>query len=198
MLSRPGLGREASGVLSAQGAVAFAVLFETHRRSISQFVGRVVSARSEVEDVCSDVFLVAFRRFEELADLSELAAQSWLFRVAELLCLKGQRSRCRRDRAYGRVAATYVADDVPADEAYLRHAKRSALSDRVEVVLASLHPSHRSILLEYMDADGPSGRLLAEALGVTHVAVRVRLTRAKRAFRAEYQRVFGDPEHVTS
>ena len=174
----------------------FTLFFESHRGCIQRFVTRAVVERSEVDDVCADVFLVALRRFEEVAILPELAARSWLFRVAELRCLKDQRARCRRDLAYGRAAVTCVRNDVPVDDVYLTLADSAGRSDRVHVILASLHPSYREILEMCMDAGGPTGRQLAEALGVTHLAVRVRLTRAKRAFRTEYERAFGEYDRV--
>lgn len=119
-------------------------------------------------------------------DSAGAAARSWLFRVAELRCLKDQRSRCRRDRAYGRAATICVPNDGPVDDVYLRLADSVGRSDRVHVILASLHPSYREILETCMGAGEPTGRQLSEALGVTHLAVRVRLTRAKRAFRSTH------------
>jgi len=185
-----------SVVIDARMADDFTNFFKTHRECIQRFVTRAVSERSEVDDVCADVFLVALRRFEEVATLPETAARSWLFRVAELSCLKDQRSRCRRDRAYSRAAATCVPNDGPVDDMFVRLADSAGQSDRVHGVLASLHPSYREILEMCMEAGGPTGRQLSEALGVTHLAVRVRLTRAKRAFRTEYERVFGEYDQV--
>ena len=196
--SQPEAAMLESGVIGARTADDFALFFKTHRGCIERFVTRAVSERSEVDDVCADVFLVALRRFEEVATLPEAAARSWLFRVAELRCLKDQRSRCRRDRAYGRAAATCVPNDGPVDDVYLRLADSVGRSDRVHVILASLHPSYREILEMCMEAGGPTGRQLSEALGVTHLAVRVRLTRARHAFRTEYERVFGEYDQVAS
>lgn len=187
-----------SGVIGFRRTDDFALFFGTHRRSIERFVRRAVGEGSEVDDICADVFVVALRRFEEIANLPDSAARSWLFRVAELRGLEHQRSRCRRDRAYGRAAATFVPNERPVDDEYMRFDRRVELSNRVHVVLALLQPSHREVLRIYMDADGQTGRQLAEALGVTHLVVRVRLTRAKRAFRAEYGRHFGDCDQPAS
>ena len=85
----------------------FASFYLAHRRGVERYVRWSVGAMAEeVDDVCADVFCVALRRFDEIADLPTATARAWLLRVAAHRCLmpKEHRSRFRRDRAYRRIA----------------------------------------------------------------------------------------------
>ena len=154
----------------------------------------MTSTQADIDDVCSDVFMVAWRRFSEVCEAPDPAARRWLLRVAELRCLTVWRSHLRRDRAYERVAFdledTGDLCEVMAVEEYDR---RVDAVTQVETVLQSLGPSHVEVLR--LDMEGQfSGLQMAQLLGVSHLAFRLRLMRAKRAFRAEHQRLFGWPD----
>lgn len=171
----------------------FAVFFRVHRRGVERFVRwRIGGGTGEVDDVCSDVFYVALRRFDHVADLPESAARGWLLRVADHKCLKTHRSRFRRDRAYRRIATDddRVGYD-PFDDVFMESlGDDGQLAANAREVLAGLSDSHRRVL--QLDLDGPiSGKQMAEALGATEVAGRLRLMRAKRAFGDAYVQRFG-------
>lgn len=142
----------------------------------------------EVEDICGDVFEIAFRRFGELSSLPDFRARRWLLRTAELRCCTHHRSRRRRVVAVERLAGRSGA---PADsteeewEATLSAAQARQVAATVRAVLESLRPTDRQIL--QMDALADlSSREIASSLGVTPVAARLRLMRARRVFRSTY------------
>lgn len=161
-----------------------------HRRGVERFVQtRLATNQADIEDVCADVFVVAWRRFSEVRTEPEAAARSWLLRVAELRCLTQRRSGLRRDRAYERVELQPMSDDLLEDLYIDKLQRRAEAQSRVEPVLASLTPSYVEVLR--LDRSGRlSGEQMAEILGISHTALRVRLTRARRAFRTEHDRQF--------
>lgn len=171
----------------------FEAFFDAHRRGVERFVQtRMATNQADVEDVCADVFIVAWRRFGEVRAEPELGARRWLLRVAELRSNTHRRSGLRRDRMFGRVALEPIADDL-LEELFVNDLhRRSEAAERVESVLAHLRSQYVEVLRLDMSSD-LSGEQMAVKLGVSHVAVRVRLTRARHAFRAEYIRQFGEP-----
>ena len=145
-----------------------------------------------MDDVCSEVFVVALRRFDQISDLPSNTARGWLLRVANHKCLNVQRSRFRRDRAYRRVAVKPENDGYdPFDDVYLqRLGDDGPIAEHAREILACLPETIRTVL--QLELDGPiSGREMAVALNTTEGAGRLRLMRAKRAFGAEYAARYG-------
>lgn len=169
----------------------FLGFYGAHRRGVERFVQtRMDTNRADVEDVCSDVFEVAWRRFREVRAEPETAARSWLLRVAELRCLAQRRSRLRRYKAYERVELRPTPDDLLEDLYVDDLQRRAEAHARVESVVAALAPSYVEVLR--LDMSGRlSGEQMAEILGISHTALRVRLSRARSAFRTEHDRQYG-------
>ncbi len=170
----------------------FANFYAEHRQGVERYVRWSVGAMADVEDICAEVFCVALRRFDEIADVPPATARAWLRRVAVHGCLKEHRSRFRRDRAYRRFL---ICSDAgwydPLDDGFLaRLDDDGEVTRRAREVLASIPENHRQVLC--LNMDGPlTGMQMAEALGVTQTAARLRVMRAKRAFGAEYMRRHG-------
>lgn len=173
----------------------FAVFFDAHRRGVERFVGwRLGPVMAEVDDVCAEVFLVALRRFDEVGKLPVSVARGWLLRVADYRCAHAHRSRFRRENAYRRIAHDPDVEGFdPFDDVYLEQLSDDGqIAQRTREVLATLSETHREVL--QLELGGPlTGREIAEALGTSDVAGRLRRMRARRAFGAEYTRRFGWP-----
>lgn len=169
-------------------AEEFGLFFEAHFSGVRSFVRARVRGEQEVEDICGDVFEIAWRRFPELATLPDFRARRWLLRTAELRCCTHHRSQVRRMAAMDRLTGRSGAPIDTTDEWWqttVSAAEAREVAAMVRTVLESLRPSDRQIL--QMDALAElSSREIAVALGITPVAARLRLMRARRVFRAAY------------
>lgn len=154
----------------------FRALFESSYADVLRFTARRV-APSHREDIVAEVFLVAWRRVDELpADAGDTRA--WLFGVARNVILNTRRGE-RRERAL----AVRIADDafvaVTASEA-------DAAATRLDLVAAWRRlPARHQEALALAVWEGLSAAQAARVLGITPVAYRLRLSRARRALRHE-------------
>lgn len=157
----------------------FRAVYEATYVDLVRFAQRRVHP-SQAEDIVADAFLVAWRRFEDLpTDPGD--ARAWLFGIAQRTMLNGQRGDQRRQALTIRIAdASVVAQsgetwkDVDA-ELVARRLDLAAAWRR----LAPVHQETLSLAIW----DGLAGPQAAAVLGISPVAFRLRLTRARRALR---------------
>lgn len=154
-------------------STAFAELFaQTHRRVLG-YVLRAGATVADADDVVADVYVVAWRRFDDIPTDDPVP---WLLAVARNVARNQRRSRRRGDALLDRlqsqpiVAGTHDADTV-ADVAALRRA------------LAELSPTDRD-LLQLAAVEELSAAQIAKVLGCRPVAARVRLHRARTRLRS--------------
>lgn len=173
----------------------FAAFVGAHRIGVERFASRKLgSDPAAVEDVCADVFVVALRRFDEISGLPDHRARLWLLRVTELRCLNHYRARSRRDRAYMRVATDPLTGPDSFNELGFEFLEStSPIAERVQRALAMLSPAYQEVLRLDMFED-MTGPQIAKLLHTTPLAVRLRLMRAKRAFRQTFVEMFGPPQ----
>lgn len=127
------------------------------------------------EDAAAEAFLVAWRRLDEAPSEPE-AARAWLFGIARHVLLNQHRGD-RRQRALGIRLADHPNTLGPAgaDE------PSTLLLDlqRVWPRLTSAHQEALALTI-FEDLDAPAA---ADVLGISPVAYRLRLSRARRALR---------------
>jgi RNA polymerase sigma-70 factor (ECF subfamily) len=156
----------------------FREVYNATYADLVRFVQRRVDP-SHAEDVVADAFLVAWRRVEDLpTELGE--ARAWLFGVAQRVLLNGQRSEQRRHALTIRIADELVA----AGDEGLAGVDPEFVARRLDLVTAwrRLAPVHQETL-SLAVWDGLTGPQAAAVLGISPVAYRLRLTRARRALR---------------
>jgi RNA polymerase sigma-70 factor (ECF subfamily) len=126
-------------------------------------------APADVDDVVAETFVVAWRRLGEAPEFP----LPWLFVIARGVAANARRSGQRREALHERLVqqpAEHAAEtaDVPADAV---------------AALARLGERDRE-LLTLLAWDDLTPQEAAEALGISHAALRVRLHRARRRFLA--------------
>ncbi len=159
---------------------AFGILVRRYERLLFRIVGGFFRNPEDVEDVVQEAFL---RAFEGLSGFRLSAPLTpWLVRIA---------TRASYDRLRKRQRAREVAwEDLPPAQqraaqdlmAGAELGDQTAVRDLAERALASLPPKDRQVLI-LADAQGYSGPELAQALGCSSLAARIRLHRARRAMR---------------
>lgn len=152
---------------------AFEALFTRTYPDVLRFVARRAHP-SHAEDVAAEVYLVAWRRLDDLPDGD--GARAWLFGVARNVLLTDHRSTSRR-----------AALDVR-----LADARPRASGDDAELVAArvDLARAWQQLSVDQREClaltvlDGLASAEAAVVLGTSAVAYRIRLSRARAALRA--------------
>ena len=157
----------------------FRAVFEATYPDLVRFVQRRVHP-THAEDIVADAFLVAWRRFDDLpADAGD--ARAWLFGIAQRTLLNGQRGDRRRQALTIRIAnATIVAQ---GGEAW-KGSDSELVARRLDLAaawcrLTAVHQEALSLAV-WDELTGPQAAMV---LGISPVAFRLRLTRARRALR---------------
>ncbi len=156
-------------------ARAFEELVRRHLRSAHAVALGVLGNPADAEDVCQDAFLVALERLEECRDPKRFAA--WLMRIVRNRALNFRESRSRRQAEPLERAAEAAGGEDPG-----REAERSELRERLLAALAELPESQREVVLLH-DLEGWRHREIAQLLGTSEGAVRVRLFEGRRRLR---------------
>lgn len=158
---------------------------------------RMLNSEDDAKDAVQDAFLSAFRglaNFEGGALLS-----TWLHRIAVNAALMKLRTRKRKpERSIETLLPVYLEDghhaenfqewNLPADKAMMRAEQRAV----VRQCIGELPDNYRTVLIlrdiEELDTDE-----VAERLGVTPNAVKIRLHRARQALRTLLDPHFRSP-----
>ncbi len=156
----------------------FSDLFTETYAAVTRFIERRVHP-SHAEDLASEVYLVAWRRLDDVpVDLGD--ARAWLFGVARMTILAGLRGEQRRAALAVRVLAherlaSHRTGDLDPDLV----ARRLDLA-QAWTRLSAVHQEALALTVW----DGLDAPRAARVLGISPVAYRLRLSRARKALRA--------------
>jgi RNA polymerase sigma-70 factor, ECF subfamily len=87
---------------------------ETHRRELTGYCYRMLGAGSEAEDAVQETMVRAWKSFDAFEGRSSL--RSWLYRIANNVCIDMHRSPQRRARPMDMGPSTRTADAVLGDQ----------------------------------------------------------------------------------
>ena len=149
-------------------------LYAAHHAEIYAYLARMLRNDPLAADLTQDTFVKAYKAFDTLEDPNR--ARAWLYQIAGRTALDELRRRkiVRFIPWTGESRGTAAS----AEELVLR----ARLSADLERALARIPPRQRQALLlsELYDMTGLE---LADVLGVSHVAARALLTRARESLR---------------
>lgn len=161
----------------AGDARAFEELVRRHLRSAHAVALGVLGHVADAEDVCQDAFLAALEKLDECRDPERFAA--WLMRIVRNRALNFRESRTLREGEPLEGEAATEAGDDPG-----WRAEQSELRERLLAALGRLPASQREVVLLH-DLEGWRHREIADLLGTSEGAVRVRLVEARKRLRKE-------------
>ncbi len=141
----------------------FEALYAAHAGAVLAYARRR-GASGEADDVVAEVFLIAWRRLNDVPD----DARGWLLAVARRVQANARRGSSRQEALQARLASEPVAEPAGAPE-----------DGRLLAALAALREDDREALL-LVAWEGLSHRQAAEVLGVRESTFGVRVHRAKR------------------
>ena len=152
---------------------AFRALYGAVYPDLLRFVQRRTGSE-RAEDVVAEAFLVVWRRFDDVPQ-HEGHTRAWIFGIARNVLLNAQRGERRRDALGVRLATLAEAPHGDVAESTVNRVALAAawrrLSDAHQEALA---------LAVFEDLTAPQA---AAVLGISPVAFRLRLTRARRSLR---------------
>jgi RNA polymerase sigma-70 factor (ECF subfamily) len=181
-LSEPGL---AARPVLPSAPEEFSALYETHSRAVYYLALRYLGDPTRAEDATHDVFLKAYRKWNEFRH--ESSARTWLYRITINHCQNLAQTWHKRhifsnaDDAVWETAGTHLSDNP------LRVLEIKELGQRIQKTLESLPEEYRILLLLVAD-DQLSYQEVGELTEQSADAVRGKLHRARKTFAVAFQK----------
>lgn len=159
---------------------AFGALVGRYQRLAFRVAGGFLRNPADVEDAAQEAFIKAFAAMSSFRPGAPFAP--WFIRIATRVCYDRLRQRRRASEtawedlapAEQRAAQQMMAGSQPEDQ--------TAARDLAERALALLHPKDRQALV-LTHLQGFTTAEVAQAMGCSALAVRLRLHRGRRAMR---------------
>ena len=174
--------RDAVTLAPAAERAAFEELYTHYRVPLYNYIYRLVGHREQADDLLQETFVKAYRA---LADLPDGPGRTpWLYRIATNTCY----DVLRRRRLISWLP--WTRDDgeyEPAASPDENMGERYAMREDVQAALSTIPPNLRAPLLLHT-VHGFGYADIAQALGISEAAVKMRVSRARAAFRQAYQR----------
>jgi RNA polymerase sigma-70 factor, ECF subfamily len=150
------------------------VLFTRHHAEIYAYLARMCREPELAADLAQDTFVKAYKAYDSLEDPAH--ARAWLYQIAHRVAL----DEFRRRKIVRFLPWTGESRGAAPSAEHL--ALEGRFSGDMERALARMPERQRSALL-LAELHDLTGLELAAALGVSHVAARALLTRARESLR---------------
>jgi RNA polymerase sigma-70 factor (ECF subfamily) len=180
-----GPGRELIERLRSGDGAAFDEVYAAERDAIYRFLFRLCGRRDLAEDLFQETWMRLARHARALRLDTDLRA--WLYTVARNLHRSHARWAIVDRRALARLERWWYLDGAPASHRPDERAAAGAALSRLEAALAALPSAQREVLLLAVGEGLPQDQV-ARLLGLSHDAVRQRLSRARAALARHLER----------
>jgi RNA polymerase sigma-70 factor (ECF subfamily) len=151
--------------------IAFGELVDRYKNLVYGMVWRMVSDRSQTDDLAQDVFLKVYRGLPYFRGDARLS--TWIFRIVSNVC---SQARGRRTAELPGALPPREPGSIDAAFADLE------LRDRLDKAIAQLPENYRLLIAAHY-LDGVQYEALAETLDIPVGTVKTHLYRAKRRLR---------------
>jgi RNA polymerase sigma-70 factor, ECF subfamily len=174
---------------------AFAALAVAMRGELKRHCYRMMGAVQDAEDCVQEALLCGWREFSSLRD--ERMGRPWLYSIATRVCLDALRTRRRRQTLFGPSLDEIEPETGPWVEPWPGGVPPSGPERAQDIRLAfvsllhGLSPRARAVLLLH-DVVGMTAAEAGAALGISVVAARSALQRARTALPAREAMASGD------
>ncbi len=172
------------GSTSGEVGASSADLFASHHRKIRGYILSMVHDPVDADDLTQETFLRAHRKLDSVREPA--AVTSWLYQIATHLCYDWYRKESRQPRFDPLDAAdpaAAAAMGVESGEIRLDQVvEKAEMSDCVNEFLDGLSNDYRQVILLH-DCEGLTNPEIAQMLGASLDAVKIRLHRARRKLR---------------
>ena len=162
------MGRVARG-----GADAFEVLIDRHLGSVVTFCYTFCRDREQADDLAQEIFMRVFRNAASYRPVAKFT--TWLYKVAANLCInEAKKAKIRK--------TVSLDGPVGADPGPLTTAERHEAGKLIEQAIQAL-PEDQRVTLILVERQNLPYKDIADILGVTVSAVKMRVKRARESLR---------------
>jgi RNA polymerase sigma-70 factor, ECF subfamily len=178
---------------------AFEALLRLYERHVFAIIGSFLRRKQDAEDLAQDIFLKAYlaiRRFRPGAPFAP-----WLRRITINTCYDHLRKTRRRsevtftDLGESERDVMHILTEKGFPPTGTEGGDQVAARDLAERILAGLTPKDR-LVITLREVHGLEITEIADALGCSRAAAKVRLWRARRAMQAGLQRLIRQEEET--
>ncbi len=172
----------------------FGMLYEKFKRPVHSYIYRLLGSHEDADDLTQEVFTKAYVAWNDLYDRDNLS--SWLYRIATNLCIDQLRRR-KRISWWPLARRSNTAEQLNSDEelSYLPPdtggIPEIAEREHIRLALANI-PADYAIVLVLNAAQGVPYQEIGKIVGISPNAAATRISRAKRLFAGEYERLNGN------
>ena len=159
---------------------AFEELVRLTHVDVYSLARRLTGDPDDARDDVQEAYLRAFRSIGTFRGDAQFS--TWMYRITAN-CASTHRRRRTRHR-HLELADDHGGVDLDADHDPEDRATRAGLRDRLEAAISVLPPKLRSVVV-LRDLHGLSHRDIADELGITESAAKVRLHRARKRLQAD-------------
>jgi RNA polymerase sigma-70 factor (ECF subfamily) len=169
------------------------LLYEKYKRPIHTYVYRLLRSQEDADDLTQEVFLRAFVSWNDLYDRNNLSA--WLYRIATNLCV--DLLRRRKQISWWTLARhrPQLEEEVEMEDiSYSGGIPEVFEREHIRLTLANM-PEDYAMVLVLSAAQGLPYQDIATIVGISPHAAATRISRAKRLFTEQYQRLNTENAH---
>lgn len=174
-------------------ALTLTTLYEQFRRPIHAYIYRLLGNQEDADDVTQEVFIRACTSWDSLHERDHLSP--WLYRIATNLCVDILRRRKRiswwpltlRGRQ-DEQGEDILNDDMSAILAHSGGIPEIAEREHIQQALHSIPVEYATVLVLHA-AQGIPYQEVAKIVGISPNAAATRISRAKKMFAEQYQRI---------
>jgi RNA polymerase sigma-70 factor (ECF subfamily) len=172
----------------------FGMLYEKFKRPVHSYIYRLLGSHEDADDLTQEVFTKAYVAWNDLYDRDNLS--SWLYRIATNLCIDQLRRR-KRISWWPLARRSNTAEQLTGDEelSYLPPdtggIPEIAEREHIRLALANI-PADYAIVLVLSAAQGVPYQEIGKIVGISPNAAATRISRAKRLFAEQYERLSGN------
>ncbi len=168
-------------------ADAFEILLDRHFNSVTTFTYTFCRDRDKAQDLAQEIFMRVFRNAASYRPVAKFT--TWLYRVASNLCInEAKKAKLRKtvslDGPVGNdpEASRIVEKMASGDPGPLTNAERREAGRLIEEAISALPDDQRTTLI-LVERQNLPYKDIAEILGVTVSAVKMRVKRARENLR---------------
>ncbi|MGB0387685.1 MAG: RNA polymerase sigma factor [Ardenticatenaceae bacterium] len=165
----------------------FRELYQRHQGMVWRVCYRFMSNEQDADDLTQEVFLKVYRKLAQYKGQAKFS--TWLYRIATTTCIDEKRQRARRPAIISTpVDAEHMAESLPATSSIEEDELEQERKQRLLKALERLKASQRHILL-LGDFENKPYKEIAQDLGISLSATKMRVMRARSALQTMYRKI---------
>jgi len=159
-------------------AAELSAAFEQYRERIRRYVQSLTRSPAEAEELTQEVFLRAHRNFDSLRERGALSG--WLYRIATNVAVDWLRQQPQVPRQASDDETDAAGEPIDTSGQTLQTiVEQKEMSECVQAYLEQLSDDYRAAIILH-DIEGMTAPEMAQLLGITVGAVKIRLHRARK------------------